>query len=49
MFRHDPAVMLHAPLLTVATPTWTATRPPPSTNRSRLFASYDNPLITAVW
>jgi hypothetical protein len=44
MFRHDPAVMLHAPLRTVVYgDTKFAVDQP-----SLLFASYDNPRITAV-
>ena len=48
MFRHDPAVMLHAPLRTVVYADPDGDTKLAVDQPSLLFASYDNPLITAV-
>jgi Domain of unknown function DUF302 len=48
MFRHDPAVMLHAPLRTLVYADPDGDTKLAVDQPSLLFASYDNPLITAV-
>jgi uncharacterized protein (DUF302 family) len=48
MFRHDPAVMLHAPLRTVVYADQDGDTKLAVDQPSLLFASYDNPIITAV-
>ena len=48
MFRHDPAVMLHAPLRTLVYADPDGDTKLAVDQPSLLFASYDNPRITAV-